>query len=51
MNVGATWNDEVNREQVRDCAKLIGRFVPLVFDTLMDHPRGDWGPVHHPVVD
>lgn len=47
---GATWNGEVNRDQVRDCANLLGRFVPLIIATLMDHPGEDWGPVHYPVV-
>lgn len=47
---GATWNGEVNRDQVRDCASILGRFVPLIIATLMDHPEQDWGPVHYPVV-
>lgn len=47
---GATWNGEVNRDQVRDCATILGRFVPVIIATLMDHPSEDWGPVHYPVV-
>lgn len=47
---GATWNGEINREQVRDCANILGRLVPLIIATLMDYPREDWGPVHYPVV-
>jgi hypothetical protein len=47
---GATWNGEVNRDQVRDCANILGRFVPEIIATLMDNPRVDWGPVHYPVV-
>lgn len=25
---GATWNESVNREQVRDCTDLLGKLVP-----------------------
>lgn len=46
---GATWNGEVNRDQVRDCVSILGRLVPLIIPTLMDHPGEDWGPVHYPV--
>ena len=48
---GATWRGEVNRDQVRDCVSILGRFVPLVIATLMDHPEENWGPVHYPVVE
>ncbi|WP_344674239.1 hypothetical protein [Microbacterium dextranolyticum] len=47
---GATWNGDINREQVRDCATILGRFVPLIIATLMDYPGEEWGPVHYPVV-
>jgi len=48
---GATWNGEVNRHQVRDGAAVLGRLVPLIVETLMDHPSENWGPVHYPVVE
>lgn len=48
---GATWNSEVNRNQVRDGTSLLGRLVPLVIETLMNHADEDWGSIHYPVVD
>lgn len=48
---GATWNGDVNRDQIRDCTNLLGRLVPLIIDTLMDNPNEDWGPVHYPVAN
>jgi hypothetical protein len=47
---GATWNGNLNRDQVRDCTRFMGRFVPIVIDVLMDAPAEDWGTVGFPVV-
>jgi hypothetical protein len=48
---GATWNGKVNREQVRDCTRFMGRFVPLVIEIMMDHPAASWPAPSYPVVD
>lgn len=48
---GATWNGEVNRDQIRDCTSLLGRLVPVAIEILMDNPEIDWGPVHYPVIE
>ena len=50
MHGGATWNGSVNREQVRDCANLLGKLVPLIIEIMMDHPAHDWGPATYPVI-
>lgn len=50
LHGGATWNSGVNREQVRDCTKLLGKLVPAIIEVMMDHPTRDWGPVRYPVV-
>ena len=50
LHGGATWNSGVNREQVRDCAKLLGKLVPAVIEVMMDHPARDWGPARYPVI-
>ena len=35
---GATWNGSVNREQLRDCAGLMGKLVPLIIELMMCYP-------------
>jgi len=49
---GATWNGKVNREQLRDCAHLLGKLVPVIIALMMDNPHALWGgAVYPPVVD
>lgn len=48
---GATWNSAVNREQIRDCNQFLGRLVPVVIETMLDHPEALWGDACYPVVD
>lgn len=40
---GATWRGRVNREQVRDGARILEFFVPLFVDLMMDSPKEEWG--------
>lgn len=47
---GATWGGKVNREQVRDCTRLMARLVPVIIELMMDHPAANWGEVAYPVV-
>jgi hypothetical protein len=47
---GATWNGKVNREQLRDCASLLGKLVPVIIDVMMDNPDALWGEAVYPVV-
>lgn len=47
---GATWNGAVNREQMRDCAGLLGKLVPLIIELMMDSPDTLWGDACYPVV-
>jgi hypothetical protein len=51
MHGGATWGSSVNREQIRDCVNLMGKLVPLVIETMMDHPETLWGDACYPVVE
>ena len=51
LHGGATWDGAVNREQIRDCARLLGKFVPLVIELMMDNPATLWGDACYPVVD
>lgn len=48
---GATWNGAVNRDQVRDCANLLGKLVPVIIEIMMDHPEHNWGAATYPVVN
>jgi len=48
---GATWNSSVNRDQVRDGARILGFLVPIFVDLMMDNPDMNWGLPYYPVVD
>ena len=48
---GATWNSNINRDQVRDGAGVIGWLLPIFIDIMMDNPQQEWGPVAYPVVE
>jgi hypothetical protein len=50
MHGGATWDGSVNRSQLRDCAKLLGKLVPLVILLMLDNPKTLWGDACYPVV-
>ena len=47
---GATWEGSVNRTQLRDCTKLLGKLVPLVILLMLDNPRTLWGDACYPVI-
>lgn len=48
---GATWDSNINREQLRDCTLLLGKLVPVIIAIMMDHPNTVWGEAVYPVVD
>ncbi|ELE9461117.1 hypothetical protein RBV54_004858 [Salmonella enterica] len=48
---GATWNSSVNRKQLKDCASLLGKLVPVIIALMMSHPDTLWGSACYPVVD
>jgi hypothetical protein len=48
---GATWNSKVNREQLRDCVKLMEKLVPRVITIMMDNPDTLWGDACYPVIE
>jgi hypothetical protein len=50
LHGGATWNSQVNRDQVRDCGKFLGKLVPLIIEVMMDNPKTLWGDAVYPVV-
>lgn len=48
---GATWNSSVNRDQVRDGAKILEFLVPVFVTLMMENPDVDWGKPYYPVVE
>lgn len=48
---GATWGGKINRNQLRDCTRLLGRLVPVIIVLMMDNPSAVWGDTVYPVVD
>ena len=48
---GATWGGKVNRDQLRDCTRLLGKLVPVIIGLMMDNPTALWGEAVYPVVD
>ncbi|MCL2871865.1 MAG: HEPN domain-containing protein [Betaproteobacteria bacterium] len=48
---GATWKGKVNRDQLRDCTRLLSKLVPLMIALMMDNPDAPWGDAVYPVVD
>ncbi|MEH6540607.1 hypothetical protein [Halopseudomonas sp.] len=48
---GATWNSQVNREQMRDCVAILSQLVPLVIEIMLDNPDTLWGDASYPVVN
>jgi hypothetical protein len=51
MHGGATWNSSVNRDQVRDGARILGFLVPIFVELMMDNPEVGWGLPYYPVVE
>lgn len=50
MHGGATWNGRVNRQQLKDCAALLGKLMPVIISLMMENPGTVWGDPCYPVV-
>ena len=48
LHGGATWQGSVNRDQVRNGARIIAFLVPIFIDLMMKNPQVDWGHPHYP---
>ena len=48
MHGGATWNRCVNRDQVRDGARIMECLVPWFLWLMMDDPKSKWGNAYYP---
>lgn len=51
LHGGATWNSQVNRDQVRDCVNFFEKFVINLIEIMLDHPETLWGDACYPVVE
>ena len=47
---GATWNSQVNRQQLRDGVAILGALLPLILAVMLEHPHHDFGEVLYPVL-
>jgi len=48
---GATWNSQVNRDQVRDGCAILTFLLPCFIDIMMENPNESWGPPYYPVMN
>jgi len=48
---GATWNSQVNRDQLRDACQIMTDLMPIIIQVMMDHPKSHWGEAIYPVMD
>lgn len=44
---GSTWDSSLNRESVREGARLLEFLVPVFIGIMLDNPRDEWGPPHY----
>ena len=48
---GATWDGKVNRDQLRDCTRLLSKLVPVIIALMMGYPNAIWGDAVYLVVN
>lgn len=46
---GATWNSQVNRNQLRDAVAILDTLVPQVVQIMLENPDHDFGEIQYPV--
>lgn len=47
---GSTYNSKINRPQVKDGSRILELLIPVIIETIMQHPEEDWGPLLFPVI-
>lgn len=50
MHGGATYQSQVNREQVRDGCRMLVVLMPLIIEIMLEAKDEDWGDIYYPVV-
>jgi hypothetical protein len=48
---GATWESTVNRDQVRDGARILADLIPAIIHLVMENPSEEWGAPCFPPVE
>ena len=48
---GATYQSQINREQVEDGAQLLMTLMPIIIDIMLESSDHDWGELAYPVVN
>lgn len=48
---GATHNSSVNREQIKDGARILESTVPLMIEIILQNPYEDFGAISYPVIN
>lgn len=48
---GATWNSQLNRQQLKDGVAIMRCVIPVILELMMTHPDHLWGDVSYPVVE
>lgn len=51
LHGGATWNGQVNRQQLADCTAIIAKVIPLFIEVMMSNPNELWGDSIYPVIE
>ncbi|KZZ41928.1 MAG: hypothetical protein MK185_07920 [Saccharospirillaceae bacterium] len=47
---GATYQSQINREQVEDGARLLMTLMPIIIDIMLESSDHDWGELAYPVI-
>lgn len=50
LHGGATYQSQLNREQVNDGVQLLIALLPIVIEIMLSTPDEDWGDIYYPVV-
>lgn len=47
---GATYQSQVNRDQVQDGRRMLAELLPIFIKIMLDSDEKDWGPIYFPVI-
>ena len=51
MHGGATFESQVNREQMKQGTEILSEIIPLLIDIMMDNPEKVWGNPAYPPIE
>jgi hypothetical protein len=47
---GATFQSQVNRQQVVDGCNMLAVLMPIIIEIMLEARDDDWGPIFYPVI-